>query len=77
MVFVVFAVFDRLRLNNLLSKDDRAVGEIISAGVMVSVLKRKDDGVPGRLVCEELVRRDDEPVRMCRGGGLRDEGIGA
>ena len=61
----MFAVLERLLLVKiLLSKDERAVGETMSAGVMASVLKRSEDGVPGRLVCEELVRRDDEPVRI-------------
>ena len=60
----VFAVLERLLLKILLSKDERAVGETMSAGVMVSALKRSEDGVPGRLVCEELVRREDEPVRI-------------
>ena len=73
----MFAVLDRLLLKILLSKDERAVGETMSAGVMVSALKRNEDGVPGRLVCEELVRRDDEPVRICRGGVFLVEGIGA
>ena len=73
----MFAVLERLLLKILLSKDERAVGETMSAGVIVSVLKRSEDGVPGRLVCEELVRRDDEPVRIWRGGCFRVEGIGA
>ena len=59
----VFAVLERLRIRNALSSDERVVGETISEGVIVSVLKRKDDGVPGRLVCEELVKREIEPVR--------------
>ncbi len=59
----VFAVLERLRNRNALSSDERAVGETISEGAIVSVLKRNDDGVPGRLVCEELVRREIEPVR--------------
>lgn len=60
---LVFAVLERLRNRNALSSDERAVGETISEGAIVSVLKRNDDGVPGRLVCEELVRREIEPVR--------------
>ena len=59
----MFAVLERLRNRNALSSDERAVGETISEGAIVSVLKRNDDGVPGRLVCEELVRREIEPVR--------------
>ena len=30
--------------------------------------KRREDGVPGRFVCEELCVKE-EPVRMCSGGG--------
>jgi len=49
----------------------------MSDGVIVSVLKRSDEGVPGRLVCDELVRRAADPVRTCRGGGRRVDGRGA
>lgn len=36
----------------------------MSDGVMVSVLKRSEDGVPGRFVCEGLVKRAAELVRI-------------
>ena len=45
--------------------------------MIVSALKRREEGVPGRFVCEELVKRAAEPVRMWRGVGRRDEGSGA
>lgn len=64
-------------MRNVLSRDERAVGDTISTGVIVSVLNRRDDGVPGRFVCEELVRCAAELVRTCRGGGRRVEGSGA
>ena len=71
-------MFERLRLPYLLSKDDLAVvGGFMSEGVMFSVLKRSDDGVPGRLVWEGLFNRAAEAVRMCRGVGRRDDGKGA
>jgi len=47
-------------LRNALSSDDLAVGDMASAELMLSLCKRKEDGVPGRFVWEELVKREDE-----------------
>ena len=58
------AGFERDRIRKALSSDDLPAGVTISEGVMVSALKRSEDGVPGRLVCEGLVKRAAEPVRM-------------
>lgn len=51
-------------MRKALSRDDLPAGPTMSDGVTESVLNRSEDGVPGRLVCEELVRRAAEPVRM-------------
>lgn len=64
-------------MRNALSSDERPAGPTISDGVIVSELKRSEEGVPGRFVCEELAKRDADPVRTCRGAGRRDEGRGA
>lgn len=64
-------------MRNALSNDERVVGEAISAGVIASVLKRKDDGVSGSFVCEVLAARGAEPVRTWRAGGRRVDGNGA
>lgn len=50
-------------MRKALSSDERPAGAAISDGVVVSELKRSEEGVPGRFVCEELVRRAAEPVR--------------
>ena len=59
------------------SRDERPAEVPISEGVRVSVLKRREEGVPGRFVWDGLVRRAAEPVRMWRGAGRRDDGSGA
>ena len=51
-------------MRKALSSDERAAGATISDGVVVSAVKRREEGVPGRFVCEGLVRRAAEPVRM-------------
>lgn len=58
------AGFERDRLRRALSSDDLPARITISEGVPVSALKRSEDGVPGRFVCEGLVKRAAEPVRM-------------
>ena len=61
----------------MVSNDDLPLGSIVSVG-LTSFCCLKEDGVPGRLVCDELVSREDEWVRRCNGGGTRrDDGSGA